>query len=178
MKKLKFLALGLAGLMAFASCGKDDENEVAFCSSDAEVTSSTIVMGGAKSANGSFYTFDNGVQTKTQLGDVATNVVFCFQTLSDNFRFISGSIADNEIVKAQASETKFVMIGDAKATKFEKADFAADGKTSIDISNKLEAGKKAVAFKNAKCEGFFEIVSYDADKEDLTINIWTKDEAK
>jgi hypothetical protein len=176
MKKLKFLALGLVAAFGFAACGGEDEVQQG--KSGATYTESTIVMGGAKSANGSFYTFDKGVQTKTQLGDVATNVVFCFQTLSDNFRFISGTIADNEIVKAQASETKFVMIGDAVANKFEKADFAADGKTSIDISNKLEAGKKAVAFKNAKCEGFFEIVSYDADKEDLTINIWTKDEAK
>ncbi|MBR5434643.1 MAG: hypothetical protein IK117_09435 [Bacteroidales bacterium] len=176
MKKLKFLALGLVAAFGFAACGPEDEVQEG--KSGATYTESTIVMGGAKSSNGSFYTFDKGVQTKTQLGDVATNVVFCFQTLNDNFRFISGTIADNEIVKAQATETKFIMIGDAKATKFEKADFAADGKTSIDISNKLEAGKKAVAFKNAKCEGFFEIVSYDADAENLTINIWTKDEAK
>ena len=172
MKKLKFLALGLAGLMAFASCGKDDENEVAFCSSDAEVTSSTIVMGGAKSANGSFYTFDNGVQTKTQLGDVATNVVFCFQTLDEAFQFISGTEATNEIVKAQASETKFAVIGDAtvaKASKLNESDFTA---TKMEISKKLESGKKAVAFLNANCKGFFEVMDYDADAEDLTIKMY------
>ena len=177
MKKLKFLALGLVAAFGFAACG-DDEPGTQEGKSGATYTSSTIVMGGAKSANGSFYTFDKGVQTKTQLGDVATNVVFCFQTLNDNFRFISGTIADNDIVKAQASETKFIMIGDAKANKFEKADFDKDGATSIDINNKLEAGKKAVAFKNAKCEGFFEIVSYDEAAQDLTINMWVKDEAK
>ena len=171
MKKLKFLALGLVAAFGFAACG-DDEPGDQEGKSGANYTQSTIVMGGAKSTNGSFYTFDNGVQTKTQLGDVATNVIFCFQTLSDNFRFISGSIADNEIVKAQASETKFIMIGDAVANKFEKADFAKDGATSIDISNKIEAGKKAVAFKNEKCEGFFEVVSYDEASEDLTLNIW------
>ena len=171
MKKLKFLALGLVAAFGFAACDDDEPGDQESKSGNS-YKQSTIVMGGAKSSNGSFYTFDKGVQTKTQLGDVATNVVFCFQTLSDNFRFISGTIADNEIVKAQESETKFVMIGDAVANKFEKADFAADGKTSIDISNKIEAGKKAVAFKNAKCEGFFEVVSYDEASEDLTLNVW------
>ena len=132
----------------------------------------TVVIGGAKSpTNGPFYTFDNGVQTKAQLGDVATNVVFCFQTLSDNFRFISGTIADNEIVKAQASETKFVMMSDATEEKFENVDWSY-ATTTIDISSKLERGKRAVAFKNEQCEGFFELISYDEVCEDLTINIW------
>ena len=52
---------------------------------------STIVMGGAKSANGAFYTCDNGVQSRTHLGDDAQNVIFCFdfRNTLDNFRFIS-----------------------------------------------------------------------------------------
>ena len=171
MKKLKFLALGLVAAFGFAACG-DDDDEVAFCSEDATVKESTVVMGGAKSSNGSFYTFDNGVQTKTQLGDVATNVVFCFQTLDEAFQFISGTEATNEIVKAQASETKFAMIGDAtvkKASKLNESDFTA---TKMEINKKLESGKKAVAFMNEKCKGFFEVLDYASDSEDLTLKMY------
>ena len=171
MKKLKFLALGLVAAFAFAACGEEDD-EVAFCASDAQVKESTVVMGGAKSSNGSFFTFDKGVQTKTQLGDVATNVVFCFQTLDEAFQFISGTEATNEIVKAQASETKFAMIGDAtiaKASKLNESDFTA---TKMEINKKLENGKKAVAFMNAKCKGFFEVMDYASESEDLTLKMY------
>ena len=138
---------------------------------------SIVVMGGAKSKNGSSYTFDHGVQTKTQLGDNATAVVFCFQTIDENrntlenFRFISGTEAVNEIIRTQASETKFVMISDATQEEFETVDWSY-ATTTIDIDRKLEKGNNTVAFKNEKCEGFFEVVSYDEDAEDLTINIW------
>ena len=134
-------------------------------------TKHEIVMGGSRSMNGSFYTFENGVQTATQLEYDATNVVLCSQTFSDHFRFISGTIVENETVKTQSSETKFVMIHDATEEEFEKVDWSSST-TTIDINFKLRRGEKTVAFKNAKCEGFFEIVSYDADKDDLTINIW------
>ncbi|MBP5371215.1 MAG: Ig-like domain-containing protein [Bacteroidales bacterium] len=145
--------------------------------STVHVESSQDVIGGAKSMHGSFYTFDNGVQTKAQLGDKAANVVFCFLTLDENketldvFRFISGTEAVNEIVQSQASETKFVMISDATQEEFEIVDWS-EGTTSIDIAKTLEAGQKSVAFKNALSEGFFEVVSYDEDAEDLTINVW------
>ncbi len=142
-----------------------------------DFTQSTVVMGGAKSVNGAYYTFDKGVQAKSQLGDNATAVVFCFQTIDENrntlenFRFISGTEAVNEIIRAQASETKFVMISDATQEEFETVDWS-DGTTIIDIAKTLEAGQKAVAFNNEKCQGFFELVSYDEDYEDLRINIW------
>ena len=145
--------------------------------STVHVESSQDVIGGAKSMHGSFYTFDNGVQTKAQLGDKAANVVFCFLTLDENketldvFRFISGTEAVNEIVQSQASETKFVMISDATQEEFEIVDWS-EGTTSIDIAKTLEAGQKVVAFKNALSEGFFEVVSYDENAEDLTINVW------
>ncbi|MCQ2959441.1 MAG: hypothetical protein MJ198_04540 [Bacteroidales bacterium] len=138
-----------------------------------EYALSTVVMGGAKSANGAFYTSDYGVQTKWQLGDFAGNVIFCFQTIYEAFQFISGTEAQNEIVKAQASETKFAVIGDAKASKFEQLSDEDFTETVVTISRKLETGKKAVAFKNDKCQGFFEIVNYSAESEDLTLNIWT-----
>ena len=150
--------------------------------STVHVESSQDVIGGAKSMHGSFYTFDNGVQTKAQLGDKAANVVFCFLTLDENketldvFRFISGTEAVNEIVQSQASETKFVMISDATQEEFEIVDWS-EGTTSIDIAKTLEAGQKSVAFKNALSEGFFEVVSYDEDAEDLTINVWTIEHA-
>ena len=171
MKKLKFLALGLVAAFGFAACG-EEEDEVAFCASDAQVKESTVVMGGAKSSNGSFFTFDKGVQTKIQLGDVATNVVFCFQTLDEAFQFISGTEATNEIVKAQASETKFAMIGAAtlaKASKLNESDFTA---TKMEINKKLEDGKKAVAFMNANCKGFFEVLDYASESEDLTLKMY------
>ena len=146
--------------------------------STVHVESSQDVMGGARSMHGSSYTFDNGVQTMSQLGAVATNVVFCFKTIDENlntldaFRFISGTEATNEIVRTQASETKFVMISDATQEEFETVDWS-EGTTSIDIAKTLEAGQKSVAFKNALSEGFFEVVSYDEDTDDLNINVWT-----
>ncbi|MCQ2607514.1 MAG: hypothetical protein MJ197_02350 [Bacteroidales bacterium] len=165
MKKLKFFALALVAAFGMASCGDEEDSLYNY-------SETTIVMGGAKSANGSFYTSDKGVQTKTQLGDQAGNVVFCFQTLDEAFQFISGTEAQNEIVKAQASETKFAVIGDAKSSKFEKLTENDFAQTAVEISRKLENGKKAVAFKNAKCQGFFEVVNYEEATEDLTLNIW------
>ena len=178
MKKLKFLALGLVAAFGFASCG--DDEEVAFTSKDAQVKQSTIVMGGSKSSLGSAYTSDKGVQTMTELGNTATNVVFCLQTIDENketletFRFVSGTKAVNEIIKAQSSETVFAMIGDAtieKAAKLNESDFTA---TTMDISRKLETGKKAVAFwnKTLNVKGFFEINSFVEENEEMSMSMY------
>lgn len=168
MKKLKFFALALVAAFGFAACGDEDSENF---------DSATIVMGGSKSANGSFYTFSNGVQTKQGLTDNAAeaNVVFCFSTLDENFKFISGSESANSIVKEACanSVTKFVEIGNATENKFEGADWTA-AKTSIEISKKVEKGKNAIAFKNDKCQGFFEIGEYAEETEDLTLKIWIK----
>lgn len=169
MKKLKFFALALVAAFGFAACGDDEDSE--------NFDQATIVMGGSASSNGSFYTFSNGVQTKQQLTDNAAeaNVIFCFSTLDENFKFISGSEASNEIVqKACAnSVTKFVEIGNATEKKFEGADWAS-ATTSIEISKKVEKGKNAIAFQNDKCQGFFEIGDYDETNQDLTLKIWVK----
>ena len=174
MKKLKFLALGLVAAFGFAACG--DEDATPFCDENAEATQTTVVLGGSQSANGSFFTSDKGVQTKIQLGDVATNVVFCFNTLDEAYQFISGTEATNEIVKAQASTTKFAVIGDAtvaKASKLNSSDFK-DKK--VEISKRIDNGKKAVAFWNETldCKGFFEVVSSDGEgeKTNLTVNMF------
>lgn len=170
MKKLKFFALALVAAFGMASCG--DEEDSLYNYSEA-----TIVMGGGDNQDlGSFYTFDKGVQKKEDLGSTATNVIFCFNTLTEDLRFISGTIAKNEIVSAQASETKFAVIGDATPAKFEKLTDADFESLEVLINRKLEKGKKAVAFKNAKCQGFFEVVSYDAEKEILTLSVWTASE--
>ena len=138
-------------------------------------TEQNIIMGGAKSSIGAFYTFNNGVQTKNELGDNAQNVIFCFQTIDasgeplENYRFTSGTKSENEIVKSQASETRFVMIGDA--SNFAKVDWS-DGTTIIDISSKLENGKKCVAFKNDKCKGFFEAISIDLSTENMSLRTY------
>ena len=133
-----------------------------------------VAMGGAKSANGYFYTFDKGVQNKKQVEEDATNVIFEFNwhnSSDDVFQFISGTESTNEIVKSQALETKFVMIGYATEEKFVNVDWSMSS-TTIDISRKLERGRNVVAFKNEQCEGFFELIGYDAEIEDLTICIW------
>ena len=186
MKKLKFLALGLVAAFGFSACG--DEEEVAFTSKDAQTESSVIVMGGSKSKLGSSYTFDKGVQTTTELGDNATNVVFCFQTIDENdkektletFRFVSGTRTNNKIINGTedpnkgAYETVFAMIGDAtieKAAKLNESDFTA---TTIDIARSLEKGRKAVAFwnKTLKVKGFFEITSFVEANEELSLNMY------
>ena len=167
MKKLKVFALALVAAFGFSACDTEEDG--------ATYKEATIVMGGSASLNGSFYTFDKGVQTKTGLGDVATNVIFCFQTIDGAFQFISGTKATNTIVNSQASETKFAEIGSAKASKFEKLTDADFTSTSINIDSKLEEGKNAVAFSNAKCKGFFEVVNYVAESQDLTIKIWIQE---
>ena len=178
MKKLKFLALGLVAAFGFASCG--DEEEVAFTSKEAKTTNTQIVMGGSKSSLGSSFTSDKGVQTKDELGNTATNVVFCLQTIDENkatletFRFVSGTKAVNEIIKAQASETVFAMIGDAtiaKAAGLNESDFTAN---TIDINRKLENGKKAVAFwnKTLNVKGFFEITNFVEANEEMSLNMF------
>ena len=180
MKKLKFLALGLVAAFGFAACGTEDE-EAAFTTKEAQVKQSQIVMGGSKSLElGSFYTSDKGVQTKGELGNACSNVVFCLQTIDANketldvFRFVSGTEAVNEEVKKQASVTKFAMIGDAtieKAAKLNESDFTA---TTMDISRKLENGKKAVAFWNEtlKIKGFFEITNFVEAGEEMSLNMF------
>lgn len=180
MKKLKFLALGLVAAFGFAACGEEDE--VAFTSKEAKTTNTQIVMGGSKSSLGSFYTSDKGVQTTTELGNTATNVVFCLQTIDENdkektletFRFISGTRANNAIVKEQSSETVFAMIGDAtiaKAASLNESDFT---ETTMDISRKLESGKKAVAFwnKTLNVKGFFEVTNFVEANEEMSLNMF------
>ena len=173
MKKLKVFALALVAAFGFAACGEEDEPEATdlYSYSAAE----TVQMGGSASSFGSFYTFSNGAQTKAQLTENAAeaNVVFCFSTLTDQISFISGSEATNEIVKeaCKNSVTKFVEIGSADTKKFEKADFSA-GTSTFAIDKKVLNGKNAVAFKNDKCQGFFEIVEFDEASTDLTLKIW------
>lgn len=184
MKKLKFLALGLVAAFGFAACGEEDE--VAFTSKEAKTTNTQIVMGGSKSTLGSSYTFDKGVQTTTELGENATNVVFCLQTIDENkatletFRFVSGTKAVNEIINGTkdpnkgASETVFAMIGDAtiaKAASLNESDFT---ETTMDISRKLESGKKAVAFwnKTLNVKGFFEITNFVEANEEMSLNMF------
>ena len=130
----------------------------------------SIVMG--VNSVGSFFTSNYGVQRITELGDNATNVIFALEVFDDEFRIISGTEAENEIVKSQSSETKFVMIGDATAEKFIKADWS-QAKNSIGSDRKLEHGKKAVAFKNDKLAGFFEVMAYDSENNELQLRIWT-----
>ncbi|MBO7124463.1 MAG: leucine-rich repeat protein, partial [Bacteroidales bacterium] len=130
----------------------------------------SIVLG--VNSVGSFFTSNYGVQRITELGDNATNVIFALEIFDDEFRIISGTEAENEIVKSQSSETKFVMIGDATAEKFIKADWSR-AKNYIDIDGKLENGKAAVAFKNDKLAGFFEVMNCDYENNELQLHIWT-----
>ncbi|MBO7124791.1 MAG: hypothetical protein J6V74_02975 [Bacteroidales bacterium] len=185
MKKLKFLALGLAGLMAFASCSKEEGDQES--KSGATYKQSQITMGGKASNNPSFYTFDKGAVSTSEANKAPESVVFCFKTQKqidgenweklDPSYVVSGTEADNTAVNAAASETKFAIIKSADADKYEKLTDADFNATKVEFSRKLENGKVAVAFKNAtlKCEGFFEIVSFDNEKEDVVMNIWVKE---
>ncbi|MBR5434080.1 MAG: leucine-rich repeat protein [Bacteroidales bacterium] len=134
------------------------------------------IMGGAYSNKGMSFTSDHGVQTMRELGDNAQNVIFCFQTIDENsetlenFRFISGTEAQNAIIKAQASETKFVRIDEANLETFKNIDWS-ESKTTIDVDKRL-GPDKIVAFKNDKLQGFFKIVMYDEIIEDLTLEIY------
>ena len=186
MKKLKFLALGLVAAFGFAACGSEDGDQES--KSGNTYKQSQITMGGKDSNNPSFYTFDQGPISSTAVKDVPASVVFCFKTqkqdpetkewekLDPSF-VVSGTEADNTAVKAAASETKFAIIGSANADKFEKLSDADFNTTKVEFSRKLEKGRVAVAFKNTtlKCEGFFEIVSFDDAKEDVVMNIWVKE---
>lgn len=185
MKKLKFLALGLVAAFGFAACGDDPADQES--KSGNTYKQSQITMGGKASNNPSFYTFDQGPIGSTAVKDVPSSVVFCFKTqkqiegetwekLDPSF-VVSGTEADNTAVKAAASETKFAIIGSADADKFEKLSDADFNTTKVEFSRKLEKGRVAVAFKNTtlKCEGFFEIVSFDDEKEDVVMNIWVKE---
>lgn len=166
MKKLKFFALALVAAFGFAACGEETEENY---------TQSQAIMGGAGSQLGSWFTFDNGVQTKEQLGETGANVIFAFSTLDETMSFKSGTEVVNQIVKESASETKFAIIGDAKASKFENLQDTEFNLTVVELNKKLENGKKAIAFKNDKCKGFFEIVDFTETEQEgavVTLNVW------
>ncbi len=169
MKKLKFLALGLVAAFGFAACGDDEET----------VFGEKAQLGGSNCATiGSFWTYDNGAQTKEQLGETGANVIFAFSTTDpDNFKFISGTDAKNTIVNSTASVTKFLEIKNLTPEGFDELSFD-NAATQISIDKKLAKGRRAVAFFNEKCQGFFEILSFDEESEIAEIRVWKKDDAK
>ena len=125
------------------------------------VSSKGAELGGAGSALGSFYTSDNGVQTKAQLGDKATKVVFCYSD-GDGNKIFSGTEAENAIVNAQASETKF-----AKMSKLSGAAYMA----ATPSAKTIEVEKDGVyAFSNSNAEGFFKVVSIASS---INIDVYT-----
>ena len=130
MKKLKFLALGLAGLMAFASCGKDDENE------DYEtIGPKTVFVGaGSNATAGSYLTKDgevylssaiatNGSEGIILVGDVdkETGVAsiksgtVCANGYVNGTYAAAGKGVKDEEWSSKASETRFDYIKGRKA---------------------------------------------------------------
>ena len=118
-------------------------------------------LGGSSSTLGSFYTSDNGVQTKTQLGENATKVVFCYSD-SDGNKIYSGTTTTNEIVKAQASETKF-----AEMSALTGAAYMA----VTPSANTITVAKDGVyAFSNSNAKGFFKVLSIASS---INIEVYT-----
>ncbi|MBR4350119.1 MAG: hypothetical protein IKP99_05275 [Bacteroidales bacterium] len=116
-----------------------------------------VYLGGSMSSLGSFFTADNGVQTKSQLGDDASKVVFCFSSYDGNV-IMSGTVSPNEIVSSQASETKFVAMSEASMSAFKaliETDFT---ETSVAV---IEGS--VFAFKNEYATGFFKVGNIDGD---------------
>ena len=124
------------------------------------VAPKSAALGGSSSSTlGSFYTSDNGVQTKTQLGENATKVVFCY---SDGNKIYSGTTATNEIVKAQASETKF-----AEMSALTGAAYMA----VTPSANTITVTKDGVyAFSNSNAKGFFKVLSIASS---INIEVYT-----
>lgn len=112
-------------------------------------------LGGPWSMNGSYFTADKGVQTKTQMGDKADKVLFTFQPLDGgSLEFLSGTECRNDIVKMQSSETVF------------------NGEYTHIIAQVGEL----VYFANEglKVHGQFRILNYVESTDDLLIDILPK----
>ena len=112
----------------------------------------TCILGGPKSRNGSFFTIDKGVQTKVQLGDNATMVLFGFNEIDDKLTIQSGTESVNAIVKTQSSKTTF---NDSETTSIE-----------------IHVGDVFTAYNTTlRCITCFRVESYDAENDDLTLVI-------
>lgn len=128
-------------------------------------------LGGAKSAQGGFYTADKGVQTKVQLGEDASQVVFCLYMTDDNPSVISGTEAANAIVSSQASETKFALMANANMETYNNLSLANFTATSVDIEE-----NKVYAFSNKNASGFFKVGTIDYETSTVSILVYTEAE--
>ena len=128
-------------------------------------------LGGAKSAQGGFYTADKGVQTKVQLGEDASQVLFCLYMMDDNPSVISGTEAANVIVSSQASETKFAPMANANMETYNNLSLANFTATSVDIEE-----NKVYAFSNKNASGFFKVGTIDYETSTVSILVYTEAE--
>lgn len=128
MKKLKFLALGLAGLMAFASCGKEDDEE-----GFETIGPKTVFVGaGSNTTAGSYLTKDGEVYLSKDINDNGSTAIILVGNVKDGVASIkSGTVCDNGYVNGtyaaegkgkngeewstKASETRFDYIKGRKA---------------------------------------------------------------
>ena len=129
-------------------------------------------LGGAKSAQGGFYTADKGVQTKVQLGEDASQVVFCLYMRDENPSVISGTEADNQIVSSQASETKFAPMENANMETYNNLSLSDYAYTQIAIEE-----NKVYAFSNKNVSGFFKVGTIDYETSTVSILVYTEEEA-
>ncbi len=108
----------------------------------------SFTMGGPRSPHGSFYTYDRGAQTISQLKETgAANVLFFLYDKTIG----SGTISSNDIVKATASETIF-----------------NDATTSIEIS---VGDVFSVCNATLGFYARFKLQSYDTESDDYTFEI-------
>lgn len=129
-----------------------------------------VYLGGAKSVQGGFYTADKGVQTKAQLGDDASQVVFCLYMTDDNPYVISGTESANEIVSSQASETKFAAMPNAKIETYNNLRAFNYTSTSISITE-----GSVYAFTNNHASGFFTVGNIDTETQDVSLLIYKEE---
>ena len=129
-----------------------------------------VYLGGAKSVHGGFYTADKGVQTKAQLGDDASQVVFCLYMTDDNPYVISGTESANEIVSSQASETKFAAMPNAKIETYNNLRAFNYTSTSISITE-----GSVYAFTNNHASGFFTVGNIDTETQDVSLLIYKEE---
>lgn len=129
-----------------------------------------VYLGGPTSIHGSFFTADNGVQTKVQLGEDASKVVFCLYMMDDNPSVISGTESANEIVSSQASETKFAAMPNAKIETYNNLRAFNYTSTSIAITE-----GSVYAFTNNHVSGFFTVGNIDTETQDVSLLIYKEE---
>ena len=161
MKKLKFLALGLAGLMAFASCSKDGEEGVDYTTTS---KAGCFIGAGSNNVDGSYLNKDGEVYKAADIkvngpagivltGNVVDGKAYIYSGTDEacSNGYVNGTYdaagkgKNDEAWSGKASETKLTNI---KKKKAEAADiYTMDAKKFTETNVEIEKGDY-IAFYN------------------------------